>query len=54
MTSAEGTPKAAALAHEMAVLCQTWNRGGSRTLAVPAEYLEVVIETKSPGQAPIC
>ncbi len=45
----QGTPKAAALSHEIAVLLQTWNRGGSRSLAVPAEYLEVIIETKSPG-----
>jgi SAM-dependent methyltransferase len=45
----EGTPKAAALTHEIATLLHRWNRGGSRSLAVPAEYLEVVIETKSPG-----
>jgi hypothetical protein len=45
----QGTPGAAALSHEIAILLQEWNRGGSRSIAIPAEYLEVVIETKSPG-----
>jgi ubiquinone/menaquinone biosynthesis C-methylase UbiE len=34
------------LSDDMALLLGEWNRGGTRSLVVPAEYLEVVIETR--------